>query len=54
MLYPESCLQTKKGRWDRQRLWCSAASVAGELVPLSPGLAGDQFALERREPIGLR
>lgn len=44
---------TKEGRWDRQR--CSAASVAGELVPLSPGHIGDQFALEgRRDPAGLR
>lgn len=46
---------TKEGRWERYRLGCSAASVAGELVPLSPGHAGDRFALEgRRDPAGLR
>lgn len=43
----------EEGRWDRQR--CCAASVAGELVLLSPGPVGDQFALEGgRDPAGLR
>ena len=28
------------------RLGCPAASVAGELMPLSPGCGGDQFTLE--------
>lgn len=45
----------REGSWNRQRLGHSSASVAGELVPLFPGCAGDQFALEgRRDPSGLR
>lgn len=45
---------TKEGRCARQRLGHSAASVAAELVPLlSPGHAGDQFALEEGTPVAL-